>query len=117
MAVLAAAAVALTRLRRVTVSGASMEPGLTDGDRLLVLAGVRTRKGDVVALRDPRQHRRLLIKRVSAVHATGVEVAGDNPAASTDSRQFGPVPEELVLGRAIYRYHPPDRSGRLRRPR
>ena len=40
-----------------------------------------------------------------------VEVVGDDPGASTDSRTFGPVPVASVLGRAVYRYAPAGRSG------
>jgi nickel-type superoxide dismutase maturation protease len=92
------------RPRRVVVEGASMEPTLDEGDRLLV---VRTRKpspGDLVALRDPRDGRRLLVKRVTSVMGDDVMVHGDNPAASTDSRAFGPVSRRAVLGRVIRRY-------------
>ena len=54
-----------------------------------------------------------MVKRVAAVDATGLTVLGDNPAASTDSRTFGTVDPSLVLGRAIYRYWPEQRRGRL----
>jgi hypothetical protein len=42
---------------------------------------------------------------------------GDNEKHSTDSRHFGPVPPALVRGKAVYRYAPPTRAGRLRGPR
>jgi nickel-type superoxide dismutase maturation protease len=91
-----------------------MIPTLLPGDRLLVV-GRRFATGDLVALRDPREPGRVIVKRVVSVDATAgaVVVAGDNPAASTDSRQFGPVPPELVLGRARWRYLPKGRRGRL----
>jgi inner membrane protease subunit 1 len=41
-----------------------------------------------------------------------VDVRGDNEAASTDSRHFGPVPRRAVRGRVLYRYGPPARAGR-----
>lgn len=40
-------------------------------------------------------------------------VLGDNPALSTDSRAFGPVPEELIEGRAWLRCWPPRDWGRV----
>ncbi len=38
-------------------------------------------------------------------------VVGDNRDFSTDSRQFGPVRREAVIGVAWYRYAPPQRRG------
>ena len=35
----------------------------------------------------------------------------DNPAAgAVDSNRFGPVPEELIVGRVLVRYWPPGRA-------
>jgi nickel-type superoxide dismutase maturation protease len=121
--VAAAAAAALARcVRRVEVTGGSMAPALLEGDRLVVLAAPwRTVPvpGDVVALPDPRAPDRLLVKRVAAVDRSRgtLEVLGDAPRASTDSRVFGPVPLASVVGRAVYRYAPSGRSGPLGRPK
>jgi nickel-type superoxide dismutase maturation protease len=106
-------------LRRVAVHGDSMRPLLEPGDRLLVARHPwwRPRSGDVVAVVDPRDGERILVKRVEGVDTSGdglVTVVGDNPAASTDSRTFGAVDPRLVLGRAVYRYWPDARRGRLR---
>jgi len=99
------------RPRRVQVTGESMRPALLPGDRLLVVRARRLRVGDVVAVSDPRHPARLMVKRVAAVDPSGVTVVGDDPSASTDSRQFGPVPSALVRGRVVYRYAPPNRVG------
>lgn len=42
---------------------------------------------------------------------------GDRRDASTDSRDFGPVDASRVGGVAWFRYWPPGRIGRIRRPR
>ena len=68
-----------------------MMPTLAPGDRLLVVRLGRPRPGDLVALRDPDEPARLLVKRIKARGPAGVEVRGDNEAASRDSRVFGPV--------------------------
>jgi nickel-type superoxide dismutase maturation protease len=103
-------------VRFVVVDGDSMRPGLEPGDRLLVLR-LRPRVGDVVALRDPRQASRIIVKRVVAIDTDGIDVRGDNLGASTDSRAFGPVARRDVLGRVVYRYAPAPRAGRVRRYR
>jgi nickel-type superoxide dismutase maturation protease len=110
-----AAAVVGSGCRRVAVHGASMLPALQPGDRLLLLPAWRLRSGDVIAARDPRDPGRLLVKRVSVIdrRAGLVTVLGDNPDASTDSRVFGPLPRRSIVGRAVYRYAPVARAGRL----
>jgi nickel-type superoxide dismutase maturation protease len=104
-------------LRRVAVHGDSMRPGLEPGDRLLVVHPPwwRPRPSDVVAVVDPRDGERVLVKRVAAVDPDSghVTVLGDAPEASTDSRVFGAVAPGLVLGRAVYRYWPESRRGRV----
>jgi nickel-type superoxide dismutase maturation protease len=120
----AVAAVGLWRsFRRVEVTGSSMSPTLRPGDRLVVVTPPFgpppwPKPGDVVAVRDPREPDRILIKRVGGVdRAAGtVEVAGDERETSTDSRTFGPVPRSLIVGRAVYRYAPSARSGPLPPP-
>jgi signal peptidase I len=100
--------------RRVVVEGPSMEPTLRDGDRLLVVRRPGPGLGRIVALEDPRGGGRLLLKRVVAVLGGRIVVEGDNAALSTDSRAFGPVDRRAIVGRAVYRYFPPSRAGRLR---
>ncbi len=111
----AAAACALTR---VVVSGDSMRPTFEPGDRLLVLRLAHRRPlraGMVVTVRDPRAgERRVLVKRVIAIGDGGIEVRGDNPVGSTDSREFGRVTLGEVTGRVLYRYGPPARAGVVR---
>jgi nickel-type superoxide dismutase maturation protease len=105
-------------LRRVEVVGASMAPALLGGDRLVVVRlpwapPFGPRPGQVVALRDPRRPDRVLIKRIGSVDRRRrvVEVVGDATEASTDSRSFGTVPRAAIVGRAVYRYAPTERSG------
>jgi nickel-type superoxide dismutase maturation protease len=112
----AAAALGAARagvLRRVEVEGRSMLPTLQPGDRLLASRLLPARAGALAALRDPREPNRLLVKRVACRGVRTFEVRGDNPAESTDSRQFGPVPRALIEGRVFYRYAPAERAGRL----
>lgn len=103
----------------------SMSPTLVPGDRVLVnrmlfarrlplaitpLLPIRSpRGGDVVWLRSPLDPRVALVKRVVAgpgepfagrrVAPGHLAVLGDVGDPSLDSRRFGPVPREAVVGR------------------
>jgi nickel-type superoxide dismutase maturation protease len=96
-----------------------MSPALRAGDRLLVESRSYRRRlprvGEVVVAPDPREPARELIKRVTAVDAERslVELRGDAPEASTDSRLFGPVAAADVRWRVVGRYWPRPRFGRL----
>ena len=91
-----------------------MQPALQPGDRIVVWQWSGAFKpGDTVVFVDPERRRTLAIKRVVRADSKAVEVRGDNVNVSRDSREYGPVPRTLVLGRAIYRYLPGSRRGRL----
>ncbi len=69
-----------------------MVPTYRPGERLTALRPWRPiRVGDVVVVRDPRDARRWLLKRCVDRRNRLIEVRGDNEAASTDSRDFGPL--------------------------
>lgn len=116
LAAIGAAAVAGARwVDAVEVRGVSMAPTLLPGDRLLVEALSYRRRaprpGEIVLAADPRQPDRELVKRISAVDPSSqsLELAGDAPEASSDSRTFGPLPADAVRWRAALRYWPPNR--------
>ncbi|SCL71070.1 signal peptidase I [Micromonospora citrea] len=90
------------RWRLVVVRGQSMAPTLHDGDRLLVRVGRAPVVGDLVVFRArdvvPEADLTWMVKRVHRVEPDGaVTVRGDN-ARSQDSRHFGAVPPEAILG-------------------
>ena len=109
-----------------------MRPSLWPGDRLLVDGAEYRRRapliGEVIVLTDPTDRRRWLVKRVAAVPGErfpGPAVPGDEDrvppghvfvladhlARGRDSRTFGPVPFEQVVGRVWYRTGPAGRAG------
>jgi nickel-type superoxide dismutase maturation protease len=111
---LAVALVTSFSFRRFRVFDTSMQPALSPGDRVLVLRWAAPRANDVIVFRDPDARQTFTVKRVQALTAAGdVVVRGDNVNVSRDSRHFGPVPRALLMGRAIYRYLPAARRGRL----
>lgn len=85
-----------------------MQPGYPAGSFLLVRWGCRAvAPGQVVVARRPDRPELLIVKRVVRVLESGaVWVAGDNPAASDDSRLFGALPPSAIVGRVLFRYHP-----------
>jgi nickel-type superoxide dismutase maturation protease len=96
-------------LARYEVAGESMTPSIAPGERVVVNRAAywfgRPRAGDVVVVRDPRVEDRMLVKRIEA-GADGDDwlVRGDNSSASTDSRAFGPVPRDLIVGKVWFHY-------------
>jgi signal peptidase I len=105
----------------VRVRGLSMRPTLREGDLVLTIPlppvgedapvhglawRVRqrlVRPGALVVLSEPTDRTHLIIKRATTVTHEGVDVIGDDPGWSIDSRTFGTVPHRdvrrLVLGR------------------
>jgi nickel-type superoxide dismutase maturation protease len=82
-----------------------MAPALRHGDQLLVRRAVRARPGDVVVVSLPDGV--LAVKRLRRPDdGAGLWVEGDNPYGSTDSRTFGSLPSDALLGVAMARLWP-----------
>ncbi|MFG2328951.1 nickel-type superoxide dismutase maturation protease [Streptomyces sp. NPDC048604] len=96
----------LTPFGIAEVTGPSMVPTLLHGDQVLVHYGSALRPGDVAVMRHPLRQDLLIVKRLSERRGAGWWVLGDNPGAEGDSRVFGVVPAEMVLGRVRLRYRP-----------
>ncbi len=94
---------------RFRVTGLSMFPLLKPGDKLLVDPNAYRQKlpcpGDIVVARHPYRPNLLLVKRVDSVLEDGnCFLMGDNSSESTDSRSFGCVSPEQILGRVSCRF-------------
>jgi nickel-type superoxide dismutase maturation protease len=94
--------------RRFRVTGSSMLPLLQPGDEVLVdpraYKQVVPQVGDIVVSRHPYRVDVRLVKRVTAVLSDGrCVLEGDNPSDSTDSRSFGAVTLQHILGRVVSR--------------
>lgn len=121
---------------RVAVAEASMAPSIQAGDWLLVdpTIGRWPRRGTMVVFREPGSDV-LAIKRVAGRPGDWIPFAGawlkladdeawllsdaddavlaEAGAKAVDSRAYGPVPVEALVGRAWFRYWPVRRIGRL----
>lgn len=84
-----------------TVVGKSMEPTFHEGEKVLVVRFLPLQKGNVAAIKDPRDGR-LLLKRITKIGWEEIFVEGDNKGKSTDSRHFGWISKRLIVGKVIY---------------
>lgn len=106
-----------------------MRPAIAPGDWLVLDPTVRRWpvRGSIVVFHEPGSDL-LAIKRVAGRPGDRVRIEegllvlgpgqawllGDDRTVSVDSRSYGPVGEERLVGRAWFRYAPPRRIGRLR---
>jgi phage repressor protein C with HTH and peptisase S24 domain len=97
------------RYQMAVVSGLSMIPTLAPGERRLVRLDGPIVIGDIVVFQRAYQFD---VKRVLRIEADGVFVQGDNKLVSTDSRSYGLIPFEDVLGAVLYRLWP--KPGRIK---
>lgn len=89
---------------RFRVEDRSMEPTFKAGDYVLVNKLIyifgNPSKGDVVVLKHPKEKDKFLIKRISLVtNLSEYYVIGDNKNYSRDSRHFGPIKKDLIIGK------------------
>ncbi|HEY4493756.1 MAG TPA: signal peptidase I [Candidatus Paceibacterota bacterium] len=102
------------------VNGASMSPTFESGDYLIVdeltFHFRDPKRGEVIIFKYPKDPSKYFIKRVIGLPGDTVDgetlgtteyfVEGDNRDASSDSRVWGPVERDLVIGRPIVRLLP-----------
>lgn len=87
-------------LGKFKISGHSMEPTIHEGDEILVSTFLRVKKGDVVAF---RHNAKVLVKRVKNIKGDLYELRGDNMRDSLDSKQFGEVSKNDIIGKVIWK--------------
>ena len=86
-----------------------MEPGLHDGDRLLVRYDAAVRPGRLVLARFPDGTlavKRAIEPRTTAGGEPGWWLLSDNAAEGVDSRHRGPIPDKSVLAVVVLRVWP-----------
>ena len=86
------------------VKGNSMTPTLCNGEVVLVIPLAVYSVGDVVLANHPYKSSVKILKRVAQIEPNGaLHLIGDNPAESTDSRTFGTVSIESIIGKVVCR--------------
>jgi signal peptidase I len=106
---------------RVAIEGGSMAPALAPGDWCLAIPLRRPVVGDILVVDHPGRPGYEMVKRLMGApgdrvgeRTLGLDewwVEGDFAAASTDSRQFGPLGRERLKAKVALIYWP----GRRRR--
>ena len=92
----------LDRRTAFVVDGDSMLPVLKTGDKVIVDQQAAVAVGDIVLANHSYKQRSRLIKRVTEITELGdYFLSGDNPDVSTDSRTFGPVRADTILGKVV----------------
>jgi len=106
------------------VHGKSMDPTFRNGDYLIVdelsYKFTEPKEGDVIVFRYPNDTKKFFIKRIIGLPNQTIEVEGktisiedneyfvlgDNRGSSSDSRVWGTVNEDLIIGKAFLRLWP-----------
>ncbi len=104
----------IRRRRLFRVTGDSMTPTLASGAVVMLdpsaYRSQSPQEDEIVVTRHPRNNELKIVKRVAAViesrteisaPSVGLILASDNAAAGADSRSFGPVALDLVLGKVV----------------
>ena len=97
-------------ISRFTINGNSMLPALKEGQDVISFNWFyKSKIGDIVIVQsesfDYAQDKKFKVqslKRIKIITEDKVWVEGDNKDGSTDSRHFGPVRMEQVVGKVIY---------------
>lgn len=98
--------VSLFGMIAVKVEGSSMTPAYKNGDFVLVRKTKKAEIGQVVICQRPDRPDLLIMKRVQSLTENGYWLKGDNQEYSDDSRVFGEVEKNLIIGKVIFKYWP-----------
>lgn len=82
-----------------------MSPLYQNGDYVIVSRVSfllnKPKVGNIAVLRDPRDGK-VLIKRITGIENNKYFVEGDSKSMSTDSRHFGYLDRESIIGKVIW---------------
>lgn len=85
-------------ISRFTIYGNSMNPILIEGQDILSFNWfIKPKVRDIVIVKGD------MVKRIKRINRDKVWIEGDNRNESTDSRHFGPISIDQIVGRVIYK--------------
>ena len=88
--------------QHLRVVGTSMERTLKEGDLVTykkLKKNINLEIGDIVVASHPKTKNKLIIKRIHRIYQNKFDLRGDNSIASTDSREFGLIELDLIIGK------------------
>ncbi len=99
----------LGKRKRLRVVGNSMLPLLSPGEEILIDPNAYNKSkpeiNHVVAISHPIKSHLTIVKRIKTISEDeGYFLMGDNPAESTDSRHWGTVSPQKIIGRVTNRF-------------
>lgn len=99
----------IRKRKRFRVTGNSMQPLLQPGAEILIDPNAYRHNlpqvNDLIVVKHPEQKGLEIIKRVSQILEDGTFfLLGDNLAHSTDSRNFGAIPLQNIVGKVTSRF-------------
>jgi phage repressor protein C with HTH and peptisase S24 domain len=88
-------------LKLIKVVGSSLYPEYREGDYVMVITVpfFRFKKGDTIIFQHPTHGR--MIKNIDRIESDKIQVKGTHPD-TIDSRRFGPIDRDTVLGKVIW---------------
>ncbi len=87
-------------LLKFRIEETSMSPYLNPGDLVIILKTKNVHKGDVVVIDKSGDY---FIKRVVDIKEDKFFLEGDNKKESIDSRKFGWISKQQIIGKVIYK--------------
>ncbi len=90
------------RQMRFRIEGNSMLPSIKNGDEVLIKPCKEYQVQDVVLANHPYKKSVKILKRINKKNATGkFFLIGDNLDESSDSRSFGFISQDLIIGKVV----------------
>ena len=83
-----------------------MLPTLSPGDFLMIRIGAGFEIGDLVAAKVDGLVDQMVVKRIVDFNDHAYWLSGDNIRESDDSRKFGWVEKDQIIGKVILKYWP-----------
>ncbi|MDJ0743616.1 MAG: nickel-type superoxide dismutase maturation protease [Xenococcaceae cyanobacterium MO_167.B27] len=99
----------LRKRRRLRVTGASMQPLLQPGEEILIDINAYKKAspqiGDIIVAFHPYRPKFPIVKRIVSIEKDGsLFLQGDNTLESTDSRSYGAIQLDQILGKVTSRF-------------